>query len=1366
MKEIKRWIAGALMCALLLSDTALPAAFAAQTEEEPVDGVFSADMDAESGDTTVDGVLSAVQTAEESTTDQIQNLTLRTAATQGVDKPAVYEINGCEYIPCLYHNDGTIYKSSCDTLYYNSDTLTVKYTADLNAIDVKGFGGFDSINLMSQNNYSDYYGYGSLYQDGTYTKDWCITAASGTNCVTYTVNTAQFTGGTDNKKRLCKLYAAHFFGRNKSDFKDSSGNYNVAYRYDTAINLVYDAAAPVINSLSVDEFGLITVDAYDVASDGFTASGIVEYGMQYNTTALPADDAWISAYSIEAERTTLRAWREGTFYIFVKDRAGNVSYKSIAVSNLPYGEFIFWAGDFGDNSVRAVPQLLSSKDGGAKGNEVHIFYNVDKLSFRIFSYSTKMNYLGLTPLKNQWLALATQIPGYQCVNALGSADCKVVQWATEGWDGYITTKIPLSSDPDLRLERFYWAFHYVNESDLVNRYDLVAFMYYDKNAPTVTVTKYTDTSITIKAADNATKNSRDNAIASGIGGYYISTNAQTPDADASGWVNLDGYQSGVSLGSTTKIAEYTFKNLAKNTKYYIFVKDAVGNINGVNVTTDGTSPTMSSLTADKGTSGYVNSAIKLTASATDDNSGIAGYYFSNISTPPAASASGWQSQNTKSVTTSGKSTWYCWAKDNAGNVSSNYKTITVYYDATKPTIDNVSATSEGGSSFQTVTVSGVSDTGDSGLASYGYATSNNSSAVSIWTNNTAASFTFTISSNGTYYVFVKDKAGNVSASKSVTITGIWPKVTNPTATSVKLGEKATFTVTASGGNPSSYTYQWQVCKDGNTWNDLTRTSADTATYTSAAATAAMNGYKYRCVVSNGQYTVTSGAATLTVYYKPTVTPPAATTVNVGEKATFSVSTTGGNPAGITSYQWYVTENGVTRALTASDGSGCQTATFQTNAATIEMSGNAYYCVLSTAQFTNIQSASAVLTVKDIAPGYVSQSDAGLTANGGTASFTATFTGTNLTYTWYYATSKAQADAGNGVALASCKEGGNASGSGYTLTGGTGAVNAQKTTTLTVTANLNNRGYYYYCKASNSNGSARSLSARLKVKHTMNVSVTINDGTALQYSQALSLSTGESALMNETFTSVSTGVVPSGVRLVSKGEVTEKHKIWGNTSANSKIGMTLQTSDGEKDISSSLGSVSGITGVKLYIAAAYDRSDTVKITVTFTTDLGDQVILVISVAPITGKSVSFVVDNVANIQLEPGIKNSAKSDNVQITNTSAYPVDVSLGEVRTPDGVSNPFTIINQGDNFTSDDLTTSGVKLGVLSDGIKFYWDTTPSASQGVFAKLSGNGVTDGSDRKTFNYFMEFNPMYSGSLQNFKYQITYKVTASSHGVNE
>ncbi|HEX2167588.1 MAG TPA: immunoglobulin domain-containing protein, partial [Longimicrobiales bacterium] len=95
-----------------------------------------------------------------------------------------------------------------------------------------------------------------------------------------------------------------------------------------------------------------------------------------------------------------------------------------------------------------------------------------------------------------------------------------------------------------------------------------------------------------------------------------------------------------------------------------------------------------------------------------------------------------------------------------------------------------------------------------------------------------------------------------------------PAATAPAITSqpqdvqVDAGATATFSVTATGTAPLAY--QWE--KDG-----AAITGATSASYTTAAVTAADDGAAYTVVVSNEAGSVESAAATLTVRTGPAIT---------------------------------------------------------------------------------------------------------------------------------------------------------------------------------------------------------------------------------------------------------------------------------------------------------------------------------------------------------------------------------------------------------------------------------------------------------------------------------------------------------------
>ena len=164
----------------------------------------------------------------------------------------------------------------------------------------------------------------------------------------------------------------------------------------------------------------------------------------------------------------------------------------------------------------------------------------------------------------------------------------------------------------------------------------------------------------------------------------------------------------------------------------------------------------------------------------------------------------------------------------------------------------------------------------------------------------------TLTNNGTINV---ESGGNLEGeptSGSGTVVNAPTITAQPTNQTVTEGQTASFTVTATGENP---TYQWSQSTDqGKSWTEIS--GATGSTYTTAATTTSMSGYQYRCEVSNSAGSVTSDAATLTVNAPTTYTISA--DIDPVEAGTVTVN---GNGTSAT-----VTANSdVTLTATANDG---------------------------------------------------------------------------------------------------------------------------------------------------------------------------------------------------------------------------------------------------------------------------------------------------------------------------------------------------------------------------------------------------------------------------------------------------------------
>lgn len=238
--------------------------------------------------------------------------------------------------------------------------------------------------------------------------------------------------------------------------------------------------------------------------------------------------------------------------------------------------------------------------------------------------------------------------------------------------------------------------------------------------------------------------------------------------------------------------------------------------------------------------------------------------------------------------------------------------------------------------------------------------------------------------------FSKVVSGSISEYTAYAV----PTVSAPANQTEDSGSAATFSVSASDGMPASYSYQWQLSTNGgSSYSNIS--DAKASSFTTSATTAAMNGYRYRCVVSNEAGSVTSSAATLTVQYEMTLNSsyPQNITVNNASTASFSVSiSTAGNPAAYT-YQWQKNGSNISDATSSS----YTTPTLYY----VSDNGNKYKCVVThTATGRTETSREATLTVSGYPPSINTQPASQTIDEGGDVTFTVGVTAGNPSETSY------------------------------------------------------------------------------------------------------------------------------------------------------------------------------------------------------------------------------------------------------------------------------------------------------------------------------------------------------------------------------
>ena len=309
----------------------------------------------------------------------------------------------------------------------------------------------------------------------------------------------------------------------------------------------------------------------------------------------------------------------------------------------------------------------------------------------------------------------------------------------------------------------------------------------DKEKPAITISTITTNSIKFTATDSE----------SGIIGYAITTSTTEPSAGK------------FTTVENTKSITQTITNLNQKTDYYIWVKDEAGNISRINnsITTNGV-PSLTDLTFKKEPEGWTNQNVKVTASTTMD---ISGYVLQT-----SKDNSTWE--DTASQTFEYNAMVYARLKDSTGQTGDVVDYLVDNIDKEKPIFSEVTATTNSVTIKATDNASGI----------IGYAVTTASAEPSEFTscgNTLELTTTITgLKQKTTYYVWVKDEAGNIS---SYYETKTSSEATLTLTQSPTDWTNGNVTVTVKAENNSSYTLQTST--DNSTWTSASSNTSTTVT---------------------------------------------------------------------------------------------------------------------------------------------------------------------------------------------------------------------------------------------------------------------------------------------------------------------------------------------------------------------------------------------------------------------------------------------------------------------------------------------------------------------------------------------------------
>ena len=218
-----------------------------------------------------------------------------------------------------------------------------------------------------------------------------------------------------------------------------------------------------------------------------------------------------------------------------------------------------------------------------------------------------------------------------------------------------------------------------------------------------------------------------------------------------------------------------------------------------------------------------------------------------------------------------------------------------------------------------------------------------------------------------------------------------PKITKqPVNVKTPAGTTAKFTIEANG--KATLKYQWQSRKNASSdWSNSGQSGAKTPTL-SVSTTAGLNGWQFRCVVTDGNgNTKSSNAATLSIVPKIT-TQPKSVYAAPNTKAIFTVAATG---TGKLTYQWQSRKNSSSE-WTNSGQPGAKTPTL-TVSATAGLHCWQFRCVVTDANGQSWGSSAATLFTR---LGILRQPVNAVAVKGTTAKFTvAAYGKATLKYQW-------------------------------------------------------------------------------------------------------------------------------------------------------------------------------------------------------------------------------------------------------------------------------------------------------------------------------------------------------------------------------
>src|SRR3990172_9510530 len=376
------------------------------------------------------------------------------------------------------------------------------------------------------------------------------------------------------------------------------------------------STAPSNPAISLDNITETASQVITVTISVSDDTGITGYYLSESGTAPTAvSDGWVSiqtttSYNSNVSFTLSSGNGNKTIYVWFMDGAGNISQSSSAAITLNQT----------DTTVPSIPTISIS--GGATSTTSTVVTLLLSVADNIGVTAYYVSENSAVPSANAsgWKSVAPSVSYFAVVpftlssGSIGSSIKTVYVWFRDE-AGNISTR--------------------VSDTIILTISDTTV-----PSSPTISIsggaTSTTSTVVTLllSAADNI-----------GVTAYYVSENSAVPSANASGWKSV------ASSVSYSAVVPFTLSSgsIGSSIKtVYVWFRDEAGNISAsasdsITLTiSDAIAPSSPSVSINNGDTSTTTTSVTLTLSATD-NVGVTGYYASETSTTPSASASGWTS---------------------------------------------------------------------------------------------------------------------------------------------------------------------------------------------------------------------------------------------------------------------------------------------------------------------------------------------------------------------------------------------------------------------------------------------------------------------------------------------------------------------------------------------------------------------------------------------------------------------------------------------------------------------------------------------------------------------------------------------------